>query len=154
VSLGANGIFDTDLEAKFVERKLTVLDSALDAERQTVLAKIRVLVVDDEPELCGLAATWLVSLGYAVTTAHDATEAIEHLSTEAFDILFTDIVMPGGMDGVELAKQAKQQQPGLRVLLASGYAQRLLEGTELPGVLLNKPYRKADLARAFSDAAT
>ncbi|MEI6723944.1 MAG: hybrid sensor histidine kinase/response regulator, partial [Betaproteobacteria bacterium] len=60
------------------------------------------------------------------------------------------VVMPGGMDGIALAREARSRQPGLRILLASGYAQALLGADDLPGALLNKPYRKSDLAKRFA----
>ena len=109
----------------------------------------RVLVVDDEPELCSLAGDWLEALGYTVATAHSPAQALELLREAPFDVLFTDVVMPGGMDGLELARKAVDMVPGLRVLLASGYAQSLLDASELPGLLLNKPYRKKDIASAM-----
>jgi CheY-like chemotaxis protein len=110
----------------------------------------RVLVVDDEPDLRELAGTWLESLGYTVAMADSAAKALEQLQTGDFDILFTDVVMPGGMDGLELARQARQQRPGLRVVLTSGYSNRLQTIPELPGILLPKPYRKKDIEKAFA----
>lgn len=109
----------------------------------------RVLVVDDEPELCALASDWLEALGYTVATAHSPAQALELLREAPFDVLFTDVVMPGGMDGLELARRALEGFPGLSILLASGYAQSVLDASELPGLLLNKPYRKKDIASAM-----
>jgi signal transduction histidine kinase/CheY-like chemotaxis protein len=109
-----------------------------------------VLVVDDEVALCELSAIWLTSLGCKVTIAHSAAEALEHLSKKRYAILFTDIVMPGGMDGVELARKALLLQTHLKVLITSGYADRLSEDKELPGELISKPYRKIDLINAIS----
>ena len=109
-----------------------------------------VLVVDDEVALCELSAIWLTSLGCKVTIAHSAAEALEHLAKKRYAILFTDIVMSGGMDGVELAKKALLLQTHLKVLITSGYADRLSEDKELPGELISKPYRKIDLINAIS----
>ncbi len=70
-------------------------------------------------------------------------------------LLFTDVVMPGGMGGKELADQALERRPDLRVLFTSGYTENSIvhHGRLDPGVmLLSKPYRKADLARAIRDA--
>jgi CheY-like chemotaxis protein len=114
------------------------------------LPPARVLVVDDEPELRELACTWLESLGYTVALADCAAQALDVLQARDFEVLFTDVVMPGGMDGLELARQAQRKRPGLRVVLTSGYASRLQLVPELPGVLLPKPYRKKDLERAFA----
>ena len=109
----------------------------------------RVLVVDDEPGLCDLACIWLRSLGYDVQGVNSPQQALGRLADGEYEILFTDVVMPGGMDGVMLARQALQMHPGLKVLLTSGYAKTLLEDDDPPGALLSKPYRKNDLARAF-----
>jgi len=109
----------------------------------------RVLVVDDEQALCELACDWLESLGYQPTGVHSPATALERLAAEPFDILFTDIVMPGGMDGLALAREAQARHPHLRVVLTSGYAQGLTDNASLPGPLVNKPYRKNQLAKHF-----
>lgn len=109
-----------------------------------------VLIVDDEIALCELSAIWLTSLGCKVTVAHNAADALEELAKRHYAILFTDIVMPGGMDGIELAKEALLLQSHLKVLITSGYADRLAEDKELPGELISKPYRKIDLINAIS----
>ena len=83
---------------------------------------------------------------------HSPAEALQRLP-QGFDLLFTDVVMPGPIDGLELARQAQERFPALRVLIASGYAQSLVDQAHaLPGPLLNKPYRKPDLARALQEA--
>jgi PAS domain S-box-containing protein len=109
----------------------------------------RVLVVDDEQALCELACDWLESLGYQTTGVHSPAAALERLAGEPFDILFTDIVMPGGMDGLALAREAKARHPHLRLVFTSGYARGLTNTPDLPGNLINKPYRKNDLAKSF-----
>lgn len=114
----------------------------------------RVLVVDDEPALCELACDWLESLGYRPTGVHSPAAALERLTAEPFDILFTDIVMPGGMDGLALAREAKSRHPHLRLVFTTGYAQAVTDTPDLPGTLINKPYRKADLARGFALSPT
>ena len=109
-----------------------------------------VLVVEDEDALRDMAAESLQTLGYRVTTARDAREALAILRGEArIDILFSDVVMPGGMNGAQLAAEAGAIRPGLKVLLTSGYTTTATGGTrELPdGVpLLRKPYLREDLA--------
>ena len=75
--------------------------------------------------------------------------ALERLAAEPFDILFTDIVMPGSMDGIALAREALARHPYLRIVLTSGYAQSLTDTPDLPGPLVNKPYRKADLKKVL-----
>ena len=113
----------------------------------------RVLVVDDEQALCELACDWLASMGYQPTGVYSPAAALERLAAEPFDILFTDIVMPGDMDGMALARQAQLQHPHLRIVLTSGYAKGLSDTHDLPGQLVNKPYRKNDLVKAFLSLA-
>jgi CheY-like chemotaxis protein len=109
-----------------------------------------VLVVEDDPLVRSYAAMTLESLGYKVIAAVDGNDALQKLGSNIHvDILFTDIVMPGGINGWELADRAQQARPGLMVLLTTGYSlETLIKYSRLrPGcVLLTKPYRKADLA--------
>jgi PAS domain S-box-containing protein len=118
--------------------------------------KEAVLVAEDDPFVRSYAVTCLSSLGYKVIEATDGREALHKLVEGAeADILFTDVVMPGGINGWELAEQARQIRPGLKVLLTSGYAlETLAERGRLPtgAVILNKPYRKAELARRLREA--
>src|SRR5207249_8705057 len=82
----------------------------------------RVLIVEDDPEVLDVTVETLRRLGYAVLTAPDGPAALAVLRREAnVDILFSDIVMPRGMNGVELARAAKRLRPELHVLLVSGY---------------------------------
>lgn len=110
---------------------------------------LRILVVDDEKDLCELACAWLEGLGHTVSVAHSGAAGLQALSGQQFDLLFTDVIMPGGMNGLALAKQACVQQPGLRVVLASGYAEGLLEQGHSDWPFLDKPYRKADLIKVL-----
>ncbi|ABD88674.1 PAS/PAC sensor hybrid histidine kinase [Rhodopseudomonas palustris BisB18] len=110
-----------------------------------------ILIVEDDPFVRSYAVMCLRSLGYTVLSAVDGNEALQLLGGDArIDILFTDIVMPGGTNGWDLAERAQQMRPEMRVLLTSGYAletmaarARIRDGS----VILTKPYRKADLAR-------
>ena len=109
------------------------------------------LVVDDEVALLKLATIQLENLGYRVLVASDARQALQVLAAEpGIDLLFTDIVMPGGMNGSELAEQATRSHPGLRVLLASGFAEKAIARNgraRFAAKLLNKPYTVAELAK-------
>ena len=115
-----------------------------------------VLVVEDDSFVRSYAVLSLQSLGYQVISAVDGDEALHKLEAEAHvDLLFTDIVMPGGINGWELARMARKARPQLRVLLTSGYAMETLmaSGHLHDGALmLQKPYRKAELARRLRDA--
>jgi CheY-like chemotaxis protein/two-component sensor histidine kinase len=115
-----------------------------------------VLVVEDDPFVRSHAVRCLQSLGYAVIAAVDGNDALQKLATEArVDVLFTDIVMPGGVNGWELADLAQRARPGLPVLLTSGYALETLirhGRTNGESLVLTKPYRKAELARRLREA--
>ncbi|MGM0584585.1 MAG: PAS domain S-box protein [Pseudomonadota bacterium] len=116
----------------------------------------RVLVVEDDHLVRGHVLTQLSALGYAVTGAGSGPEAMEILEREdGFDLLFTDIAMPGGMSGAELAREARALFPGLKILCVSGYAETaaLQDGGLEPDVLLlGKPYRLQQLARKLRQA--
>jgi PAS domain S-box-containing protein len=124
-------------------------DTALPSGTETVL------VVEDDPFVRSYAAMRLQSLGYSVVAAVNGADALEKLRTHiSIDVLFTDIVMPGGINGWELAERAQQVRPGLPVLLTSGYALETLvrHGQHRDGaVVLTKPYRKAELAQRLRE---
>jgi PAS domain S-box-containing protein len=114
-----------------------------------------VLVAEDDPFVRKHAVACLEGLGYRVVSADDGHQALAHLADGLqADLLFTDMVMPGGLSGLDLAERAKQLRPTLKVLLASGYALDTLasRGRLPPGTaVLNKPYNKADLARRLRE---
>ena len=130
--------------------------SLVPAEAALATGREAVLVAEDDPFVRSHAVTCLSSLGYRVIEAVDGREALQRLSDGAHaDILFTDVVMPGGMNGWELAERAREIRPGLKVLLTSGYAlETLAERGRLPAgaIILNKPYRKAELAKRLREA--
>jgi CheY-like chemotaxis protein len=111
-----------------------------------------VLVVEDEAGIRQIVTEALEGLGYRVLAAGNAAEASALLAAHPdIDLLFTDIVMPGGQDGVDLARQAKRARPELPVLFTSGYAGRGPSGPSWPRdlPLLHKPYRISMLAHAI-----
>jgi CheY-like chemotaxis protein len=109
-----------------------------------------VLAVEDDPEVLSAVVENLADLGYRVLSARDAVEALAQLrAAQRVDLLFSDIVMPGGMNGVQLATEAMRLRPEIRILLTSGYSNQAFEGAELllPNLdVLSKPYRRAELA--------
>jgi CheY-like chemotaxis protein len=115
-----------------------------------------VLLAEDDPLVRHVAERQLSDLGYMVTVSEDAAAALAILASERqFDLLFTDVVMPGGMDGVDLAEHAAKMRPELKVLLTSGFVAAGKDGKRngpLPFPLLNKPYERHELARAVRDA--
>jgi CheY-like chemotaxis protein len=106
------------------------------------------LVVEDNPELLDAVVEQLNSLGYRYLVASNGQEALAVLAKgERIDLLFTDVVMPGGMDGRQLAAAVQSKWPGLKILFTSGFAgASAADGGALPGRLLRKPYRMQDLA--------
>ncbi|HEX8899944.1 PAS domain S-box protein [Vitreimonas sp.] len=110
-----------------------------------------ILVVEDDPFVRSHVISSLEQLGYRTIVASDGREALNLLHGGARpDLLFTDIVMPGGISGWELAAQARAKVPGLRVLFTSGYPQETLTRrgqVDQYAMLLSKPYRLAELAR-------
>ena len=110
-----------------------------------------ILVVEDDALVRDYVVAQLESLGYHTITAANGPDALALLDQDvAFDVLFTDVVMPGGMNGRELADAVTRRRPGVPVLYTSGYPEVAIvhDGRLDPGVaLLNKPYRQSDLAR-------
>jgi signal transduction histidine kinase len=108
-----------------------------------------VLVVEDDAHVRDVVVTMIEDLGYHVLIASDARDALERLrQDETIDLLFSDIVMPGGLGGVDLARAARQARPELAVLLTSGFP-RGSAGEELGFAVLRKPYRRAELAQTL-----
>jgi PAS domain S-box-containing protein len=113
-----------------------------------------ILVVDDNKDVRTAVCAQLSNLGYDVHDADTAAAALERLATLRVDLVFTDMVMPGGLSGKDLADRARAKFPGIKVLFTSGFpGKTFADGTELqPGDrLLSKPYRKNDLAQAIRD---
>ncbi|HEX2552973.1 MAG TPA: response regulator [Microvirga sp.] len=113
----------------------------------------RVLVVEDEPQVLRFVSAQLASLGYEVTAVPVARDALDLLEAgKSFELLFSDVVLPQGMSGVELAERAREIQPTLKVLLTSGYPAEAFEqhGRPRPDTpLLHKPYRRKELGEAL-----
>jgi len=112
----------------------------------------RLLVVDDDNAVRDVVVGMLSANGFGVLTASDGSEALRILGQRSVDLLFTDIVMPG-MDGVELARHARQVRPGLKVLFGTGYAQtgyaqKAIERDAIHQArVVYKPFRQAELVK-------
>ncbi|MFL5257047.1 MAG: response regulator [Rhodopila sp.] len=119
------------------------------------VAQGTVLVVDDEPPVRMLISDVLIDLGYAVKVAWDGPSALQTLSAhDRVDLLVTDVGMPGGMNGRQLADAAREQRPGLKVLFITGYADTILSGKGLLGTgmaVMTKPFAISDLAAKIRD---
>lgn len=118
-----------------------------------------ILLVEDSDDVRALAQEQLAALGYHVVLAASGEEALERLKTQAIDLLFTDIVMPGGMSGLELVERFRAEHPDTPVLMTTGYNEDLVadipRGSNLD--VIGKPYRREQLAdriRAALDRRT
>jgi CheY-like chemotaxis protein len=115
-----------------------------------------ILVVEDEPGVRKLAALILGALGYRVIVAEDGPAALSLARQEPrIDLLFTDVMLPGGMHGRQLAEELARQRPALAVLYTSGYSADIVEhrGQVEPGLrMVEKPYSREALARAVRAA--
>jgi CheY-like chemotaxis protein len=113
----------------------------------------RVLVVEDEAAVRGMAVLCLRQLGYHVTEAADGAEALQVWERDAgeFDLVLTDMVMPGGVSGADLCDRLIQVKPNLRAIIASGYSANIVDNQSVVAhgaTFLQKPYDMAALAAA------
>lgn len=110
-----------------------------------------ILVVDDEKELMELTMEFLTEAGFKVCAAGNGKEALDALERHPeIDLLFSDVLMPGGMNGYELAVQAQQKYPALKVLLTSGFTDNTVVGDvkqRFSAGILKKPFRKQELVQ-------
>jgi CheY-like chemotaxis protein len=115
-----------------------------------------ILLVEDNPSVRRIAHRVLLDLGYRVHEAPDAAAALAVIDRgEPVDLLFTDIIMPGGLTGPALAAEVRKRRPDLPVVFTSGYAGSAMtngNGAMPAGSVLTKPYRRQDLAARIRDA--
>jgi PAS domain S-box-containing protein len=109
-----------------------------------------VLLVEDNPDVATASTGLLEQLGYSVRWVADAETALKELDRDGIDLVFTDIVMPGKIDGLGLARAIKQKHPGLPILLATGYSEAA-QNARSDFSILRKPYRLHELSRALSE---
>jgi len=121
--------------------------SKIDPQRIIKLpdGKETVLIVDDEIDLLNLTGEYISSLGYKIFKANNAYDAIETLKQEDISLVFSDIVMPGGMNGYDLAALINKDYPQVKILLSSGYMGKASKG-DFKGIIINKPYTKQQVA--------
>ena len=143
----------------FLPRAQTEAETAAVATQKTLPRGTEtVLVVDDEPDLLDIAGTMLRELGYRTAAARNGREAsaiLEGSAGKDIDLVFSDVIMPGGMNGFDLAARARETRPGVRVLLASGFTGHVTDKSAdrtLVDAMLHKPYDKAQLAHAVRKA--
>jgi len=128
-------------------------ETSADAGEETPAGAHAVLVVEDNAIVRSVAVARFEELGHSVLEAESAAAALELLGSPApIDLLFTDVVIPGGMGGLDLARRALELRPGIRVIFTSGYAASFNAVGDLPGEFLQKPYRDEDLRRVLQRA--
>jgi PAS domain S-box-containing protein len=111
-----------------------------------------VLLVEDNPDVAIVSTSLLEQLGYTVRRVADAEAALREIERDGIDLVFSDIVMPGKMDGLSLARHLKETRPGLPILLASGYSDAALNvHGDFP--ILRKPYEIHQLSQAIAKLA-
>jgi len=136
----------------YLPRSHSPLSNARIAEEEPPRGRETLLLVEDNPDVQEVAVMLLEQLGYRVLHAQSADAALQLLASgKAVDLVFTDIVMPGELDGMALARQVKEEYPDIAVLLTTGYA-KAANASESGFPILRKPYQLAALARAIRDA--
>jgi PAS domain S-box-containing protein len=137
--------------------KVTILlprdEIGLTADRTSV-AEIggsgTVLLVEDNPDVASVSSSLLEQLGYSVRRVPDADAALREIERSSFDLVFSDIVMPGGMDGLALARRLRELRPELPILLATGYSDAAAHVRgDFP--ILRKPYEIHQLSQAIAN---
>jgi len=124
--------------------------AAEETDAQHIRGFGRVLVVEDDTLVAELAAGMLCELGFETTVAHSAKEALEQLASgDRPKLIFTDIVMPGGISGIELARKVRDRFPELPILLTTGYSEQVGGNHGFP--VLQKPYEMDSLASALGN---
>lgn len=114
----------------------------------------KLLYVEDDSLLRTVTSMALEDAGYEVVEAHDGHQARQLLETHGgFDYVISDISMPGGMSGLEVARAALEARPGCRTVLVSGYASAQLPSLPASVVYLGKPFRVKQLIETLTDEA-
>ena len=119
--------------------------------------KATILVVDDEPAIRRLLTKWFVRAGYEVLSAGDAAEAIDCLEKcdGAIDVLLSDLVMPGAMDGLELVDYVAARYPHVVAAIATGYSEQVVKPTSQVKkdslIMLSKPYKLKDATKLIEE---
>lgn len=116
----------------------------------------RILLVEDDPGVAAIALDLLTAMGMEVASADTAPRALEMLRVESFDLMLSDVVMPGGMTGIELARVCATEWPDMRIVLTSGYAGDDVDEalSNAPWPFLRKPYSGEQLAEILGQVPT
>jgi CheY-like chemotaxis protein len=131
-------------------------DTVEDIDSEAESPSDKVLIVEDEPDLLDTAAMLFANLGYEVLTASNGTDALNILERQpGIGLLFTDVMMPNGINGLELAQTTRLRYPQIKIVVASGYPLPALKAQhkEIEDfTFMNKPYRLSELAKKLRSA--
>jgi len=142
---GGTVTIDTEMgKGTTVNLYLPALEASLsEAPAPRGVREERVLIVEDDPLVMESARELFQTMGYGTVHASDAADALRTLRSDAeIDVLFSDVMMPNGMSGLDLAREVRERYPDIKIILASGFPQADEEFS-----VVGKPYRLADLAR-------
>jgi PAS domain S-box-containing protein len=127
----------------------TVDESAGHHEIKNIAGAGKVLLIEDNPEVADASAGFLEQLGYSVRWVSGADAALKEVEHDGIDLIVSDIVMPGSIDGLKLARTIRDKRPDLPILLTTGYSDAALKaGSEFP--ILAKPYLIHELSNALA----
>jgi signal transduction histidine kinase len=132
--------------------EVTAADASLDGA-VVESRRPRALVVEDQPAVLATVSRMFKQLGYDVCGVENAADALAELDRDNnFDVLFSDIVLPGGLDGIALSKEVARRTPAIRILLTSGYSEHNAVNDPRPGYgILAKPYSRQELKDRLSE---
>jgi PAS domain S-box-containing protein len=143
--------------AAVVDLPVTVIAEEQPALKPAELRRPKILVVEDQEAVRAVACGFLEDFGYEVVEAADGFQALAQLQEVAdIDLMFTDVVMPGGMNGFDLAQAAQSLKPNLKIVHTSGYPKGAMVHQDEPrfknGFIIMKPYRREELQKIIKDA--
>ena len=128
---------------------------AVPSPEAATTSKRRILIVDDEPALAELVRDWARAEGHIAVLAHSADDGLTLLAVRAFDVLISDIIMPGQLDGIGFSEKASALHPAMKILLMSGYSRETATNrADVPWPLLVKPFRREDFVAALEKACS
>jgi PAS domain S-box-containing protein len=147
-------------EIKAVDTPATIINELVEAVAEPIAQPARrpkILVVEDQEAVRAVACGFLEDFGYDVIEAGDGFQALAQLQeNDDIDLMFTDVVMPGGMNGFDLAQAAQSLKPLLKIVHTSGYPKGAMVHQDEPrfknGFIIMKPYRREELQKIIRDA--
>jgi CheY-like chemotaxis protein len=131
--------------------RVQTASAAVPIQRTAAKGKLRILIVDDEPALAEIVREWARAEEHTAVLAHSAHDALTLLGVRSFDVLLTDIIMPGESDGLGLAEKASALYPTMKILLMSGFSRETATNRgDVPWPLLVKPFHREAFVAALA----